>query len=295
MAARREAIAGPRPMAQIPPQTLKSGRWSGLSLKHRIVGRGVDAEHWHTEHHIIIPLAGSFSAELQSPTGNRVISESIVGNTYVLAAGQPLAARSESGIEFLSISVDPLIVERAAADAAGLDSFEIESSCGRNDPVIRTIGMALMDEAGSEKPAGRLYAESLGNLLAVHLLRSYSSNSGRLKAANGGMTPFKLRRAIEFISENLSNDVSLIEIAGAADMSPYHFARSFKHSTGLAPHQFLTRRRVEFAKELLAGTEMPLVEISYAVGFQSQSHFTTLFKRVTGMTPGVYRETNRRN
>jgi AraC family transcriptional regulator len=150
-----------------------------------------------------------------------------------------------------------------------------------------------MREAESEKPAGRLYAESLANILAIHLFRNYSSGSPAITLANGGLTGLRLRRAIEFIRENLARDVSLIEIAENAEMSPYHFARAFKKSTGLAPHQYLTKRRIELAKELLAGTAMPIVDVSSAVGFQSQSHFTTLFRRLTGATPRVFRETNR--
>ena len=291
MAARKEAINAP---VQIPPQTLKFARWGGISVKHRRVGSGSDPEHWHTEHHIVLPIAGSFSAEVQSPTGKQIVSESKVGNVYVVPAGQPIAARSKNGVEYLSIYLDPALVDRAAADSMVRDQVEIVHSCGRVDPVIWTIGRALMSEAGSDKPAGRLYAESLANLLAVHLLRSYSSRTEPLRIFNGGIPGPRLRRAIDFISDNLASDVSLMDIATAADMSPYHFARAFKHATGLAPHQYLTKKRVDLAKELLAGTEMPLVEICYSVGLQSQSHFTTLFKRLTGLTPRIYRETNRR-
>ncbi|HEU4390341.1 MAG TPA: hypothetical protein VFV34_21235, partial [Blastocatellia bacterium] len=113
MAARKEAINVP---VQMLPQTLKFARWGGITLKHRRVGQGSDEEHWHTEHQIVVPLAGSFSAEVQSPTGKQIVSESVIGNVYVVPAGQPIAARSDRGVEYLSIYLDPALVERAAAE-----------------------------------------------------------------------------------------------------------------------------------------------------------------------------------
>jgi AraC family transcriptional regulator len=77
-------------------------------------------------------------------------------------------------------------------------------------------------------------------------------------------------------------------------MSPTHFAHLFKHATGLAPHQYVSRRRIEQAKRLLANTDMPLIEIGPQVGYADQSHFTALFRRYVAMTPKTYRNTARR-
>jgi AraC family transcriptional regulator len=84
--------------------------------------------------------------------------------------------------------------------------------------------------------------------------------------------------------------VSLAELAAEAGVSPFHFAREFKRATGLAPHQYLIEVRIERAKSLLAGNEMPLAQVSLSAGFSSQSHFTRLFRRHTGTTPKSYRE-----
>src|SRR2546425_8839080 len=72
-------------------------------------------------------------------------------------------------------------------------------------------------------------------------------------------------------------------------MSPYHFARLFKRSTGVPPHRFLVRRRIDAARALLAAQTAPIAEIAQLVGFRTPSHFTTTFRRVTGMTPSAYR------
>jgi AraC family transcriptional regulator len=106
----------------------------------------------------------------------------------------------------------------------------------------------------------------------------------------GELPKHRLRRATEFINDNLGRDIALAEIAASVEMSPYYFARLFKQSTGLAPHQYLLEQRVERAKVLLTETAIPLAEIAYQLGFASQSHFTSLFRRLTATTPKAYRK-----
>jgi AraC family transcriptional regulator len=154
--------------------------------------------------------------------------------------------------------------------------------------------MAFKAEVESEGPAGRLYAESLANVLAVHLLRNYTQHGDRLPTALGGLTGRKLNLATEFIRENIERDLGITEIASAVDLSPFHFARSFKQATGVSPHQYLIKSRIEQAKSLLAKSELPIVEVGFRVGFKNQSHFTTLFRKLTSLTPKAYREITRR-
>ena len=80
-----------------------------------------------------------------------------------------------------------------------------------------------------------------------------------------------------------------LEIAEIAELSPFHFARSFKQATGSTPIHFLTQRRIDLAKRLLVESELPIVEVGLRAGFKNQSHFTTLFRKTTAMTPKAYR------
>lgn len=115
---------------------------------------------------------------------------------------------------------------------------------------------------------------------------------GRRRVAGeykGGLTPHKLRRLLWLIEENLEGDLRLAQLAGAVGLNRFHLLRTFKQETGLAPHQFVLRRRVEEAKRLLSGTGLPIAEVSYRVGFSSQSHFTKVFRRLVGFTPRAYR------
>jgi AraC-like DNA-binding protein len=99
----------------------------------------------------------------------------------------------------------------------------------------------------------------------------------------------RLRRVTEYIQQNLDKDLTLAELAALLYMSPYHFARLFKCSTGVPPHRFVVRQRIARARAFLATQELSIAQISRMVGFRTPSHFTTVFRRVTGVTPRGYR------
>jgi AraC-like DNA-binding protein len=99
----------------------------------------------------------------------------------------------------------------------------------------------------------------------------------------------RLRRVTEYIQQNLDKELRLAELAALVSMSPYHFARLFKCSTGVPPHRFVVRQRIARARAVLATEELSIAQISRMVGFRTSSHFTTVFRRVLGITPGAYR------
>jgi transcriptional regulator GlxA family with amidase domain len=104
-----------------------------------------------------------------------------------------------------------------------------------------------------------------------------------------GLPPRAKGRVLEYIvthlNENITND-ALAEVAG---LSVCHFARMFKQTVGVSPHRYVLQCRIEWARELLAGTDMPLSEIAIVTGFSDQSHYTRWFREIIGVTPGSYR------
>ena len=121
--------------------------------------------------------------------------------------------------------------------------------------------------------------------------------TGRQRAshppARGGLPPGAMRRVREHVELHLSDSMDLAELAGVAGLSVYHFARAFKQSTGMAPHHYLIRRRIERAREMLARSELSLSEIALAAGFSDQSHLARLFRQMLGVTPGQFRLSQR--
>ena len=130
-----------------------------------------------------------------------------------------------------------------------------------------------------------MYGEALSTALAVHLLREYGAAVLGPKRQLGGLPREKLARAVEYIQDQLDSDLTVSGIAQAVYMSPYHFTRLFKESTGQTPYQYVVEARARKAKELLTTGKFTISEAAFHVGFVDQSHLTRHFKRIFGLPP----------
>jgi AraC family transcriptional regulator len=213
------------------------------------------------------------------------------GDLCFFSPGVPIRAWHQREAEFLSLALAPSFVT-AVADQTEFPGPRVEftNPCCVRDPSIQHILLALQAEVQAGCPAGRLYGEGLATALAVHLLRHYTVIRLRIAEYRGGLPPARLRRVLDYIAAHLGADTSLNTLAKLAQLSPHHFATVFKASTGMPPHQYILRQRIAKAKEKLAGNRMSLAEITYALGFPSQAHFTTMFGKLVGTTPGTYRD-----
>ena len=268
----------------------QQARWNGVRVHRARVLPGRMLEHAVAFHEVSINLGGQLTTEKISASGKLVRTKGAAGNLCITPAGQSISASWGKTLDNLGISFDPDFVVRTAIENRFNSSFEFAEIYKKEDSLIQHIGLALLAEAESETPAGRLYAESLIQTLTLHLLKNYSTANLKQENTHGGLSGYKLRRIEEFINANLEEDLSLAEIAVVADLSQFHFARAFRKSTGLTPQQYLMQQRIERAKELLAKGELPIVEISLRTGFKNQSHFTTLFRKFTRLTPKTWRE-----
>ena len=281
--------------AQLSPESpvilKRKAAWEGIRLEHCRLRPGELPEHCHREHVALVSLSEGYQGEIRTASGARIQGTQTRGSVCVLPSGLAHTARVTGTSEHLAMYLDPAVIQRAASESHLSGEVEIVEKCTPNDGVISSIGMALLAELESEGLSGRLYAESLANVLAVHLLRHYSSSSSIVSRYNGGLSGMKLRHVKDFIAANYAGDLRLEDLAHEAGMSSFHFAREFKKSTGTSPHQYLIKFRVEQAKRLLAASELPLTEVGLRSGFSHQSHFTRLFHRLTGTTPQTYRLT----
>jgi AraC family transcriptional regulator len=268
----------------------RNAAWDGIKLAHFGFQAGELPEHSHKDHLVTIALGEGCSGEIRTASGLRARGQTR-GSVGVIPSGQSFSVTLEAASEHLAISLDPSLVLLAASEsqspAAG--AVEVVEKFVPGDPVISSIAMALLAELESEGLSGRLYAESLANVLAVHLLRHYTASGSSARRFTGGLSGKKLRHVMALIAESYESDLSLADLSGVAGMSTFHFVREFKRTTGTTPHQYLMKFRVEHAKALLTGSDIPLVEVSSRSGFSHQSHFTRLFRRLTGTTPQSYR------
>jgi AraC-like DNA-binding protein len=132
--------------------------------------------------------------------------------------------------------------------------------------------------------------QTLPGILGIESCKSAAAVSIQLcPQFRGGLPPSVLRRVREYIEAHLENNVSLEVLAGIAGLSISYFARAFKQSQGMAPHDYLMRRRLHRAIDLLAGTDLPLSAIAHGLGFSDQSHFARRFRQHFGLTPSRYR------
>ena len=150
--------------------------------------------------------------------------------------------------------------------------------------------LAVDAELAAGGAGGRLAAESLANVLAVHLIRHTLAPRRPARGPDGALPRGRLHAVVEYVEEHLGATPTLAQLAAVVGLNPYHFARQFKAATGLPPHQYVILRRVERTKQLLqAGTDLSLAEVALNAGFSDQSTFTRHFKRLVGVTPRQFR------
>jgi transcriptional regulator GlxA family with amidase domain len=160
---------------------------------------------------------------------------------------------------------------------------------GIDDPIMRALTSSLLPAFERPDQASRVFVDHVTLAVGIHVAKAYGGMISVARPVRGGLTPWQLKRAEEMLAANLQGDVSLAELASDCELSASHFARAFRQSTGLSPHQRLLQRRVDEARRLLRDRRLSLSEIALACGFGDQSHFTRVFARLTGISPGVWR------
>jgi AraC family transcriptional regulator len=161
------------------------------------------------------------------------------------------------------------------------------------DSLLHEIAAALTSAPQIKDPAANLFAETLINAACARILRNYAEVRYPL-SGSPGLTDDRLRAVIDYIHDHIGESLELGSISRTAGLSEFHFARLFKAATGATPFQFVTRTRMEQAKQLLRKTRLPIFEIAKRVGYQKPSHFSARFRAVLGCGPDAYRKSARR-
>jgi AraC family transcriptional regulator len=186
-------------------------------------------------------------------------------------------------------SLDELAFDQGLRAVGGLRSVEF----GGRDMVLYGLAQAIV--ATMERPGegNALFADYAALAFHSHIIHAYGGTSA-LQRSPGGLAPWQMKRTIDFIDAHLNSDISIGQLAKECGLSARYFARAFKQSTGVPPHQWLIKRRVDRAKELLQIPDWDLTDIASTCGFVDQSHFTRVFSRIEGNSPGRWRRERRR-
>jgi AraC family transcriptional regulator len=158
------------------------------------------------------------------------------------------------------------------------------------DITVDSLGRALLEADRVGGSFGQIYADCISIAIVARLLALANRVATSERPKAGELARWRLKRAIDYVEAQLDKPVTLADVASSAGLTRMHFAAQFRAATGLRPHEYLLRRRIERAQEMLLGTGMSLVDIALSVGFQTQAHFTSVFKRYTGQPPRAWRE-----
>jgi AraC family transcriptional regulator len=242
------------------------------------------------DHLIIFHLNGpvAVTRKLGRTETRRVIAP---GGLFLMPGGLDFRVQLEAELSTLHLYLRRTLLEEVAAQS-GCSSVELLPRLGEQDPLLERLAFGMRDalDDGVGDDASSIYVEHLSYAMAAHLLRKHSG-AGRSPPDSGAgvLSKARLAQVVDYIETNLEDPLTLSELAAVCNLSPSHFARRFKATTGLPPHQYLIAVRVNRAKRLLATQGQAIVDIAYACGFTHQEHMTRIFRRQTGMTPASYR------
>lgn len=274
------------PLAGLTPR-VEATRWSALDTAVREVGAETSANQ-----HVVKIVLRSMTLRLEI-AGKTVHDGAVVpGTLHVTEPGAPARGLFRGPYDILHLHVPNELIAECTR------SMDLEPRSGPalpwtlglvQDPTVERLGRALLTAdqiGGAFRP---LYADCLGVAIVTRLLSHTGAGSASAGRASAGLPKWRLRRAIDLIEARLGEPVTLADMAAVTGLSRMHFAAQFKASTGLRPHEYLLRRRIERAQEMLLIADLAVVDVALSVGFQTQSHFTTTFARLVGRTPHAWR------
>ncbi|MDQ3906846.1 MAG: AraC family transcriptional regulator [Acidobacteriota bacterium] len=243
-----------------------------------------------TGYAVLFLLGGTLSwrDEGTAPTNQ----ESNAPAALLVAPGESLEARA-SRAETVSLSLSPAyLLDCALRARLTRDDAQITfKHAATDDPRLAALAREIAEELRGAETGQEMVVSALVEQIVVRLLRRHANvrRSDELELSRVGLVDRRVRRAVELMHAHLDRELPLEELAAAAYLSPFHFARLFKKVTGASPHAYLAALRIERAKSLLATTDLSVTEITQRVGYATSSHFAKAFRQSTGLTPRSFR------
>jgi AraC family transcriptional regulator len=266
-------------------QRVTVARWQALEDK----SREVSAETASDSHLVKIVLR---TMNLRLNIDGKCIHDGVAtpGMLHVTEPGAAARCRFEGPYDTLHLYVSDALIAECLQDMPVRPGPVMAFGPGLiSDPTIERLGRTLLAADQNGGTLGPLYADCVSIAIVARLLSAGRDDCGAGWPKGSGLAKWRLKRTLDYIEARLGEVIRQADLATAAGLTPMHFAAQFKVSTGLRPHEYLLRRRIERAQEMLLINELSLVDIAFSVGFQTQSHFTTIFSRFVGETPHAWR------
>jgi AraC family transcriptional regulator len=277
-------------MTEQPSLFLKK-EWQDITVEYGLLESVGDFEFAMPKHAISVAFI-PHDRVTWSVDGKKQTAALPAGSAFLYGDREFVWHHREKASEYVTLYLDPHYLKQTATE----NDLPVETRLTHRvifpDPTITQVAHWFKGELLNEGLGGNLFAESLKNLLTVHLLRHYCESGTpqkKLVVPGRALDAVKLKQIQDYIEEHLAEDIAIEDMAALVPMSQFHFARAFKAATGETPHKYLIQRRMERAKVLLTVTQLAIAEVAYRVGFSNQSHFTAHFRKATGVTPKDYR------
>jgi AraC family transcriptional regulator len=261
--------------------------WSGLAIEDYSVAPCVVPHHEHVENFLHVVLSGTVKYEVLT-RGKMLRFDAGPSTTFILPQGTIDEARWAGPTHRIAAALHSSLLVTATEEIAHQRDIELTEHWNLTDANITAILLAMRTDLASGSPAGRLYGDSLANALAIYLLTRYAVRSYAPAAYRGGLPGYRLRRVLDYIGDNLAEDLSLAELAAVAGMSPHYFIELFRKSTGHTPHRYVLLKRIERAKQSLCDSHRSVIDAGLDAGFQNPSHFARMFRKFVGVSPSRF-------
>jgi AraC-like DNA-binding protein len=250
-----------------------------------------------------MPVEDSFVCQLQLSTlplhevrcGERIVlaRNGARHSIGILDLRDRLSVRIGSPLDALSFHLPRPVLDEFCDDVGARRIERLSCEPGHVDPVLAHLGAALLPELHRPTEASALFFDQLALAISAHLLQRYGGLGAPRRAPAGGLTADRERRAKELLAAGLDGELSIADIAARCGLSRAYFSEAFRQRTGVTPHQWLQRHKVEKVQGLLLGSDASIAEAALACGFADQSHLTRTFTRIVGIAPAAWRRQRR--
>jgi len=266
------------------------GIYSNPSIIILDLNSGVDffpAQHMHSSYEFTVLLSSLKTVQMEK-------------RCFQVQMGDILPINSEQGhgaagyyknCSLFTWQIDKNAIEQIAASVYGRREVSFSNDFVSFTPEIKSCLSAFMGEYKSKQAGYKFILDGLLTQLIVTMLRHIKSNVSNLDPKRILSARPNIQRAIEYLQENFQDDFSLNEVAEVANLSPYHFIRIFKKQTGKTPYEYLLDIKIERAREMLKSRkELNITQVCFLCGFNNPSHFSSVFKKKTKVSPSKYRK-----